>query len=139
MSKKISFFINIIVVFLLTFNCLVALELTIIPLEKPVIEKAIKEKKISKNITKPQKKPIKEVASEVKQVDEIKKEKKRYDIIVPKTKPLIVKKEKSKLKKTSKYYRKKDFALAKKAITEMEKRKWVAALSTAKKARDKSI
>ena len=76
MSKKISFFINIIVVFLLTFNCLVALELTIIPLEKPVIEKAIKEKKISKNITKPQKKPIKEVASEVKQVDEIKKEKK---------------------------------------------------------------
>ena len=98
MSKKISFFINIIVVFLLTFNCLVALELTIIPLEKPVIEKAIKEKKISKNITKPQKKPvldktikekkiskniikpkkkpIKEVASEVEQVVEIKKEKK---------------------------------------------------------------
>mgnify|MGYP000728219078 CR=1 FL=1 len=30
-------------------------------------------------------------------------------------------------------------ALAKKAIAEMEKRKWVAALSTAKKARDKSI
>ncbi len=43
MSKKISFFINIIVVFLLTFNYLVALELTIIPLEKPVLDKAIKE------------------------------------------------------------------------------------------------
>ena len=42
MSKKISFFINIIVVFLLTFNCLVALELTIIPLEKPVLDKDIK-------------------------------------------------------------------------------------------------
>ena len=134
MSKKISFFINIIVVFLLTFNCLVALELTIIPLEKPVLDKAIKEKKISKNIIKPQKKPIKEIAAEIKQVVEIKKEKKKYDIIVPKTKPLIVKKEKSKLKKTSKYYRKKDFALAKKAIAEMEKRKWVAALSTAKKS-----
>ena len=48
MSKKISFFINIIVVFLLTFNCLAALELTIIPLEKPVLDKAIKEKKYLK-------------------------------------------------------------------------------------------
>ena len=109
MSKKKSFFINIIVVFLLTFNCLVALELTIIPLEKPVLDKAIKEKKISKNIIKPQKKPIKDVVSEIEQVIEIKKEKKKYDIIVPKTKPLIVKKEKSKLKQTSKFYRKKDF------------------------------
>ena len=42
----------------------------------------------------------------------IKKEKKKYDIIVPKTKPLIVKKEKSKLKQTSKFYRKNDFDLA---------------------------
>ena len=76
MSKKISFFINIIVVFLLTFNCLLAQELSIIPLQKPVLDKANKEKKISKNITKPQKKPIKEVASEIEQVIEIKKEKK---------------------------------------------------------------
>ena len=76
MPKKIFFFINTIIVFLLTFNCLVALELTIIPLEKPVLDKAIKEKKISKNIIKPQKKPIKEVASEIEQVVEIKKEKK---------------------------------------------------------------
>jgi len=161
MPKKISFLINTIIVFLLTFNCLVALELTIIPQKKPVLDKAIKEKKISQNIIKPQKKPIldkeikekkiskniikplkkpiKEVTSEIEQVVEIKKEKKKYEIIVPKSKPLIVKKEKTKLKKTSKYYRKKDFALAKKAIAEMEKRKWVAALSTAKKAKDKSI
>ena len=73
---KISFFVNIIVVFLLTFNCLVALELTIIPLKKPILDKAIKEKKISKNIIKPQKKPIKEVASEIEDFIEVKEEKK---------------------------------------------------------------
>ena len=90
MSKKISFFINIIVVFLLTLNCLVALELTIIPLEKPVLDKAIKEKKISKNITKPKSKPIKEVASEIEQVVEIKKEKKiSKNIIKPQKKPVL--------------------------------------------------
>ena len=77
MFKKISFFINIIVVFLLTFNCLAALELTIIPLEKPVLDKTIKEKKISKNIIRPQKKPIKEVASEIEDFIEFKKEKKK--------------------------------------------------------------
>ena len=161
MSKKISLLINIIIVFSLTFNCLVALELTIIPSKKPVLDKSIKEKKISKNIIKPKKKPvldklikekkiskniirpkkkpIKEVSTEIEQVVEVKKEEKKYDIIIPKTKPIIVKKEKSKVKQTSKFYRKKDFALAKKAIAEIEKRKWVAALSTAKKARDKSI
>ena len=48
MHKKISFFINTIIVFLLSFNCLVALELTIIPLEKPVLDKIIKEKKYLK-------------------------------------------------------------------------------------------
>ena len=97
MPKKISFLINTIIVFLLTFNCLVALELTIIPQKKPVLDKAIKEKKISQNIIKPQKKPvldkaikekkvskniikplkkpIKEVTTEIEQVVEIKKEK----------------------------------------------------------------
>ena len=59
MSKKKSFFINTIIVFLLTFNCSVALELTVLPQKKPVLDKVIKEKKISKNIIKPQKKPIK--------------------------------------------------------------------------------
>ena len=73
MSTKISFFLNIIIVFLLSYNFSHASELTIIPLKKPVLDKAIKEKKISKNIIKPQKKPIKDVASEIEQVIEIKK------------------------------------------------------------------
>ena len=45
----------------------------------------------------------------------------------------------TKAQKKSKFYRKKDFNLARKAIILMEKKKWVSALSTAKKARDKSI
>ncbi len=60
-------------------------------------------------------------------------------MILPKKKPLVVEKKLSKAKKKSKYYRKKDYALAKKAITEMEKKKWFKALSISKKARDKSI
>ena len=41
--------------------------------------------------------------------------------------------------KKSKYFSKKDFALAKKAVSEMKQAKWPNALKTAKKARDKSI
>jgi len=51
----------------------------------------------------------------------------------------VVKKEITKIQKKSKFYKKKDFALAKKAISLMEKKKWIKALSTAEKARDKSI
>ena len=41
--------------------------------------------------------------------------------------------------KISKYYNKKDFGLAKKAISEMKKAKWPSALKSAKKAKDKTI
>ena len=41
--------------------------------------------------------------------------------------------------KKSKYFNKKDFAIAKKAITEMKQAKWPTALKTAKKAKDRSI
>ena len=41
--------------------------------------------------------------------------------------------------KKSKYYSKKDFALAKKALSEMKQAKWTSALKTSKRARDKSI
>ena len=66
--------------------------------------------------------------------------KKKNEIILPKKKPLIagsIKPDTS--AKKSKYYSKKDFSLAKKAITEMKKAKWPNALKTAKKAKDKSI
>ena len=39
----------------------------------------------------------------------------------------------------SKFYNKKDFEIAKKSISLMEKRKWETAIKTSKKAKDKSI
>ena len=41
--------------------------------------------------------------------------------------------------KISQHYNKKDFSIAKKAISEMKKSKWSSSLKTAKKAKDKSI
>ena len=60
-------------------------------------------------------------------------------IILPKKKPLIAGSKKKDTVKKSKYYSKKDFAIAKKAILEMKQAKWPTALKTAKKAKDKSI
>ena len=69
-----------------------------------------------------------------------KKEPEKVDgIILPKSKPLVVKKEINKTKEKSKYFRQRDFQLAKLAIRHMEKSKWTKALSSAKKAKDKSI
>ena len=51
----------------------------------------------------------------------------------------MVKKEIDKSKTKSKYFRQRDFVLAKKAIKQMEKSQWTKALSISKKARDKSI
>ena len=160
MSKKITFLTKIIIIFL--FNTVIAysIDLKITPLKKPQLSKEIKEKKISKNIIQPKKKPIKKnqkkkITSEVKEAKEKKKplfpkdkpkivkEKSinyRIDgIIIPKNKPLTAKKEINKIKKKSKYFRQKDFELAKIAIRHMEKGRWAKALTSAKRARDKSI
>ena len=74
----------------------------------------------------------------------IKKQKadKKINILLPKNKPLLVAKEKIKPKDSvikSKYYSRKDFEIAKKAINLIEKRKWDVALKTSKRAKDKSI
>ena len=164
MSKKISFFFHIFLVFLLFCGYSQSSEIKIIPLKKPELTKEIIKKKISKNIIKPKKKPIikiseKEVANNQKikpQKKPIQTEKKeeitivdngtkakdiknKINLILPKNKPLVVKKELPKTKKTSKFYRKKDFEIAEKSITFMKKKYWSKALSTSKKAKDKSI
>ena len=114
---------------------------TIIPKQKPLLTKELIQKKIIKETLVPLKKPrIKKIEKNVKKKE--KKEKKITKIsgiIIPKSKPLIVKKEKSKAAKKSKFYSKKDFQIAKQAVTLMEKRKWFEAEKTAKKAKDKSI
>ena len=43
------------------------------------------------------------------------------------------------VKDNSKYYSQKDYDIAKKSIAAMEKSQWSTALSTSKKAKDKSI
>ena len=63
MSNKISFFFNIIIIFLLSFVCLHSEELKIIPLKKPILSKEVIEKKITQNIIKPKKKPKKQKLS----------------------------------------------------------------------------
>ena len=163
MVKKITFLAKIITLILIGFNFTYAADLEIVPLKKPILKKEIKEEKISKNIIKPKEKPKKKIVPKEKienkkitksQIDgiivpknkpliakkEIKITKSKIDgVIVPKNKPLIVKKQIKTTKTKSKYFRQRDFQLAKKAIKEMEKRKWSSALSVSKKARDKSI
>ena len=70
-------------------------------------------------------------------MDEKKLEK--VDFLIPKNKPLVVKKRTVSDKTKSNFYSKKDFDIAKKSILAMEKRQWTSALSISKKAKDKSI
>ena len=135
MYKKFLFFV-------ILFN-LIYLDISahseIIPLKKPIQTKEETQKKLLIDVLRPLPKPIKKI--EVKSVEKeivVKKEKKN-NLILPKKKPLIAGSKKTTNIKLSKYYSKKDFNIASKAISEMKKAKWSLALKTAKKAKDKSI
>ena len=113
----------------------------IIPKEKPKISTEKKEKiKLKSEII-----PIKKPLAEEKKRENIKKVKTKINnlgIIIPKSKPLIISKKKIKNKEKvikSKYYSKKDFEIAKKAISMIERKKWQTAIKISKKAKDKSI
>jgi soluble lytic murein transglycosylase len=142
MLKKLLF-IGLLISILINFNYVSAETSLIVPIQKPSLtEKEIK-KKISKNILKPIKKPKKTQNIEIKEkkiieVKEIKKDKK-LSFKIPKKKPSIAGLTKSRSIKISKYYSKKDFNIARKAISEMQKSRWTSSLKIAKKARDKSI
>ena len=139
MLKKFIFFINLF--FFSTITILFSAE--IIPLKKPIQTKAEKDQKLLIDVMKPLPKPIPEkIVEEIKKKPEgeIKlKAENDLGIILPKKKPLIAGTKKTDTAKKSKYYNKKDFEIAKKAISEMKQAKWPAALKTAKKARDKSV
>ena len=142
MLKKLLF-IGLLISVLINFNYVLAETSLIVPIKKPSLsEKEIKEK-ISKNILKPIKKPKKTENIEIKEkkiaeVKEIKKDKK-LSFKIPKKKPSIAGLTKSRSIKISKYYSKKDFNIARKAISEMQKSRWTSSLKIAKKAKDKSI
>ncbi len=135
MLKKILFFIV-----LFHFTSITSFALSeIIPLKKPIQTKEETQKKLLIDVLKPLPKPIDK--TEIKNVEKkvvVEKEKK-IGLILPKKKPLIAGSKKVKDIKISKYYSKKDFNLANKAISEMKKAQWPSALKTAKKAKDKTI
>ncbi len=139
MLKKILFN-GLVGIFLFNFNILLAEDSTIIPLKKPNLTSEEIKKKISKNIIKPLKKPnkIKDIKIKEKNVVSEKKEKK-LSFKIPKKKPSISGLTTPRSVKISKYYNKKDFNIARKAISEMQKGRWSSSLKIAKKAKDKSI
>ena len=138
MYRKILFIIVMVGLVSLKTIKLNANDLQIVPPQKPSLSSEEIIKKISKNIISPPKKPSKFKQKEKKiTIEEIKEKKLSFKI--PKKKPTISGVTNSKNIKISKYYSKKDFSLAKKAISEMQKSKWSTALNTAKKAKDKSI
>ncbi len=139
--KKNLFLLTILFSFLAT-TYVSSQENVIIPLKKPTLNPELKEKKISINIIKPLEKPI--LTKEVKKKDEkeeIIENKKitKLGIIVPKNKPKIVQKTIEKVAKKSRYFSKKEFELAAKAINAMQKGNWPNALSLAKKTRNNDI
>ena len=107
----------------------------IIPLIKPSQTTEETEKKLLIDVLKPLPKPIKKTQEKKIEKEDIAKQDIKINFLLPKKKPLIAGSEKPKNIKISKYYNKKDFSLANKAISEMKKAKWTAALKTAKKLR----
>ena len=153
--KKLTFFVIFIILGSTTISLAEFLNTKIIPLKKPLLEQAEIEKRLAKEEIRPIPKPgtrknIDQVKTEVevkekKKIEKVKTEKKQEkkskvaELILPKKKPITINTKKIKTVNKSKYYNKKDFELAKKAISKMEKREWKSALSTAKRAKDKSI
>jgi len=141
MLKKILF-LGFAVSILMFSNNLFAEINSVIPLKKPVLSKEEIQKKISINILKPLKKPLK--TREVKTEEVIVKKElvlkdKKFSFKIPKKKPTVAGTSTGKSIKISRYYSKRDYVLAKKAISEMQKSKWSSALKIAKKAKDNSI
>ncbi|MDA8845332.1 lytic transglycosylase domain-containing protein [Candidatus Pelagibacter bacterium] len=137
MSRKIIFFIRSLLLSLVIIGNVFAAEISIIPVKKPILNEEVKREKISQGILKPKPKPSQK--KEEIEIITFKKNKKKINFLIPKSKPLIVKNEKSVVKKSSKYYSQNDYDIAKKSIQTMEKSQWTSALKNSKKAKDKSI
>jgi soluble lytic murein transglycosylase len=120
------------------------------PKSKPI--QKIRNEQISLDAIEPEPKPYKKdekikvdivekviTKNEIIPNQTIKKEKSKINFLIPKSKPLVVKKAVTKKKTKSKYYSQRDFDIAKKSILAIEKRQWTSALSISKKAKDTSI
>ena len=138
MQKKILLSILSIIFFIFYHSSVLSEEVKIIPIKKPLLSESELKKKILINILKPLPKPKKEIKQDT-DIQVTKKEIKQPNYSIPKKKPIITGKDKSSKIVKSKFYSKKDFTIAKKAISEMKKSNWDGAVKTAKKAKDKSI
>ena len=140
MLKNLLLFIGLLVLILINLNNLFAETTSLIPLKKPTLTTEEFNKKISKNVLKPLKKPskTKKILVEKKKISQTVKETK-LSFKIPKKKPIVAGINTSRSVKISKYFSKKDFVIAKKAIAEMKKSRWSTSLKIAKKAKDKSI
>ena len=126
------------IIFFLSFNLAFSTDL-IIPKIKPSKQKDALLKNLSSNIIIPKQKPNNQ--TNIEKLEKIIKKKitKIDGVIIPKNKPLIVKQQRLKKVKKSKYYSDRDVKYAKQAIAFMEKSNWKDAKKVAKKARAKSI
>ena len=107
MPRKIFFFIKSLLLSLILIANVFAAEISIIPLKKPVLGEAAQSKKISQGILKPKPKPSKKIEGAKTII--VKKDLKKINFLIPKSKPLVVKSEKSVVKTNSKYYSQKDY------------------------------
>ena len=125
--------------FFLSLNLAFSSEL-IIPKIKPTQQQDDLKRILSSGIIFPKPKPNNKELT-IKKIEKIIKKKitKVDGVIIPKNKPLIVKQQRLRKVKKSKYYSDRDVKYAKQAITFMEKSNWKDAKKVAKKARAKSI
>ena len=138
--KKLIIFTILFTSFFLIRSNLYSENLNLIPKKKPSLSNEEQEQKITLNIIKPQKKPIiKKEADEPKEEIKTTKKVSKIDILVPKNKPKIVQKTTEIIATKSKYFSKKEFDLAKKALDAFEKSNWTDALTFAKKTKNKDI
>ncbi len=137
MPRKLIIFISSLFI-ILNINIVTSDEINLLPVKKPKLTDQELSKKILINILKPLPKPT-FIDNETPKKEIVKKEIIKPKFLIPKKKPLIAGSKKTKNIQISKYYNKKDFSYANKAISEMKKAQWLSALKTAKKAKDKSI
>ena len=140
MKDKFRSILLISAIFLITSTQIAKSDL-ILPPKKPLITAKEMEKSNLNNYLFPPIKPSFKTKDKYKKVIKKKDDIKNIvdGILLPKNKPLIVRKDKAIIKKKSKYFSEKDFNYAKQAIRLIEKRNWTEAQKIAKKAKNKSI
>ena len=138
MFKNLLYFVVLISIILINFTNANSEDKKILPIKKPDLTVEEIEQKLSINILRPLEKPKDQTEAEIEEVN-IEISEKKIAFIIPKKKPIVLGKTESEKVEISKFFNKKDFAIAKKAISEMEKSQWTKALSTSSRAKDKSI